>query len=139
MRCERRPGSSVRCRLDQAEEAIVDAELLAGVRHWNPCVNRLYYACFYAVSALLLRHGYSSSKHSGVRSLFNRHFGRSGLIAPELVTEYNDLFERRHDADYSDLVYCEEEAVRPRIADAQRFVARIEALLAAPGGEEAAR
>ena len=61
-------------RLKRAMETIEDAKLLAKVDHWNPCVNRLYYACFYAVTALLIQHGLSSSKHTGIRSMFNREF-----------------------------------------------------------------
>jgi hypothetical protein len=43
----------VRYRMRRANEAIAEAELLAGSGHWNTSVNRLYYACFYAASALL--------------------------------------------------------------------------------------
>ncbi len=59
-------------RMTRANETLGDARILANARRWNACVNRLYYACLYAVSALLVRHGFSSSKHAGVRSLFNR-------------------------------------------------------------------
>jgi uncharacterized protein (UPF0332 family) len=55
--------------MDRANEALEDARILANARRWNARVNRLYYACFYAVSALLPLHGFSSSKHAGVRSL----------------------------------------------------------------------
>ncbi len=61
-------------RLQRARETLADARILADAGRWNPCVNRLYYACFYAVSALLVQEGLSSSKHTGLRSLFNRHF-----------------------------------------------------------------
>lgn len=50
----------VQHRLRRAYEALEDAHILAREDRWNPCVNRLYYACFYAVSALLLRHNLSS-------------------------------------------------------------------------------
>ena len=56
-------------RIDRAHDTLEDARILANAERWNACVNRLYYACFYAVSALLLSNGLSSSKHSGVRSL----------------------------------------------------------------------
>jgi len=49
------------------------------------CVNRLYYSCFYAVSALLVRDGLSSLKHAGVRSLFKRHYVRTGKVPMELA------------------------------------------------------
>jgi uncharacterized protein (UPF0332 family) len=85
------------------------------------CVNRLYYACFYAVSGLLLQDGLSASKHTGVRSLFNRHYVRTGKVPKELAPIYNDLFERRQEGDYMDFVDFEEAAAhhvtgRPRTA-----------------------
>ena len=57
-------------RMTRAEETLEDARILARAERWNACVNRLYYACFYAVSALLVRDGLSSSKHAGIRGLF---------------------------------------------------------------------
>ena len=61
----------VQYRIQRARDTLEDARILANASRWNPCVNRLYYACFYAVSALLAQQELSSSKHSGVRSLFN--------------------------------------------------------------------
>lgn len=90
-------------------------------------MKRLYYACFYAVTALLLQYGLSAS--SGGRSLLNRHFVRTGAIATELGLLYGDLFEGRQQGYYHDLVRFEEQQVRSWISQAQRFVARIEALL----------
>ncbi len=72
-------------RLERARESIDEASILLERGHVNTFVNRLYYACFYAVSALLLTSGLSSAKHSGVRSLFHlkksafsANFGRDG-------------------------------------------------------------
>ena len=62
----------IRYRLERARETLAEAATLAHASHWNGCVNRLYYACFYAVTALLLRKGLGSSKHSGTLGLFNR-------------------------------------------------------------------
>jgi len=59
-------------RLDRANESIREADLLLKAGYANTSVNRLYYACFYAVSALLLAKGYASPKHSGVRALFHQ-------------------------------------------------------------------
>lgn len=75
------------------------------------CVNRLYYACFYAVSALLAAEGLSSSKHSGVRSLFNENFVKTGSVEKSLARVYNDLYERRQESDYVDFVEFREEQV----------------------------
>ena len=60
-------------RIERAEETYKEALLMKDEDHWNACANRLYYACFYAVSALLIKYGLSSSKHSGIKSLFNQN------------------------------------------------------------------
>ena len=59
------PGDLVRYRLQRARQTLEDARILANASRWNPCVNRLYYACFYAVSALLLQDGLSFSSTPG--------------------------------------------------------------------------
>ncbi|MEA2008181.1 MAG: HEPN domain-containing protein [Chloroflexota bacterium] len=113
-------------RLERARETIEDAKLLASVGHWNPCVNRLYYACFYAVTALLVQHGLSSSKHTGIRSLFNREFIKTGKIPKKMAILYNDLFEKRQEGDYVDFVYFSESEVIPLIRGTEDFVEYIE-------------
>src|SRR5215831_16219892 len=119
----------VQYRLQRARETLEDARILATASRWNPCVNRLYYACFYAVSALLIRQGLSSSKHTGVRSLFNRYYVRTGNVPQELAQIYNDLFERRQEGDYMDFVDFEESQVRPWIARAEQFVDHIACII----------
>lgn len=76
-------------------------------------MNRLYYACFYAVSALLLQIGLSSSKRTGVRSLFNRHYVNPQKIPRTIARIYNDLFERRQESDCIDFVVFGEAQVQP--------------------------
>jgi hypothetical protein len=51
------------------------------------------YACFYAISALLVRDGLSSSKHAGVRSLFNRQYVKTGKI-PKIWPQSTTIFLR---------------------------------------------
>ena len=109
-------------RMTRANETLEDARILADTGRWNACVNRLYYACFYAVSALLVRHGLSSSKHTGVRSLFNRHYVKTGKIPKDLARTYNDLFERRQEGDYIDFVSFLESQVLPWISEAEKLV-----------------
>jgi len=116
-------------RLQKARETLKDACILAGAGRWNPCVNRLYYACFYAVSALLVRQGLSSSKHAGVRGLFNQYFVKTGKVAKEKARIFNDLFERRQEGDYMDFVSFEELQVRPWLSDAEAFVESIAVLI----------
>jgi uncharacterized protein (UPF0332 family) len=119
----------IQYRLERAQESLDDARLLADAESWNTCVSRLYYSCFYAVSALLVRDGLSSSRHTGIRSLFNRHYVRTGVIPRDLARLYNDLFERRQESDYADFVRFQADQVRPWIPQTERFLAHISSLL----------
>lgn len=112
-------------RLERAHETLEDAHILANSERWNACVNRLYYACYYAISALLMQSGLSSSKHTGVRSLFNLHYVKTGKVSKNLARIYNDLFERRQESDYMDFINFQESQVRPWISQAEAFVESI--------------
>jgi uncharacterized protein (UPF0332 family) len=127
----------VRHRLERAREALGEARLLADGTRWNACVSRLYFACFYAVSALLLSRDLSSSKHTGIRSLFNLHFVKPGTVSRELGALYNDLFENRQKSDYMDFVRFDSDQVRPWIAQVEDFVEQIAAV--ATAGAEASQ
>jgi uncharacterized protein (UPF0332 family) len=119
----------IKYRLEKANQTLDDAKLLANAERWNPCVNRLYYACFYAVSALLVQNEFSSSKHTGIRSLFNLNFVKTGKIPKETAEIYNDLFDRRQEGDYADFVVFKEDQVLPRIAKTENLIKFISALL----------
>lgn len=109
-------------RLDRAREALEEARLMFDGGHLNTYVNRLYYACFYAVSAYLLRHGKSSAKHSGVRALFHREMVKPGLISLEFGQLYDRLFDNRQKADYADLVRFDPEDVGKWYDETMNFV-----------------
>jgi uncharacterized protein (UPF0332 family) len=112
----------VRYRLERAFETIEEARLLLAGGHTNTYVNRLYYACFYAVSALLLLHDKSFAKHSGLRSAFHREFVRPGMVSKELGHLYDRLFDNRQKADYADLVTFPPEDVSPWLDESVEFV-----------------
>jgi uncharacterized protein (UPF0332 family) len=122
-------GELVSYRLQRARETLADARILADAGRWNPCVNRLYYACFYAVSALLIQEGLSSAKHTGLRSLFNRHFVKTNKVPKDKARVFNDLFERRQEGDYVDFVSFAESQVLPWLPEAEAFVQNLADLI----------
>lgn len=56
----------------------------------------MYYACFYAVGALLIKKNTSTTSHSGTRLQFEQEFIKTGLIDKKYAKIYSDLFEKRH-------------------------------------------
>lgn len=83
----------IRYRLNRAEEAYQDACSLANGARWNSCINRLYYSCFYAVTAVLAYDNLSSPKHTGVRSLFNKNYIRSEIISKDFGGHWCSLIK----------------------------------------------
>lgn len=96
--------------------------------HWNACANRLYYACFYAVSALLVKHGLSSSKHSGIKSLFNQHIVKKKILDKDKGKLYNQLFEARQEGDYVDFVSFDRNLVEPWVLEVKEFINEVKHL-----------
>lgn len=119
----------VQYRMNRAFEVLEDAKILAHAKRWKSCVNRLYYSCFYAATALLAKHDMSSSKHAGVLSLFNLHFVKSFKISKEVAEIFNDLFDNRQESDYTDFAIFTEEQVVPQIGKTEAFIIAIRTLL----------
>lgn len=119
----------VEYRLKRSAETLEEAKILADASHRNACVNRLYYTCFYAVSALLLVDDLSSSKHTGIRSLFNKHYVKNRKVSKELAQIYNDLFERRREGDYVDFFEFEQSQVNAWIPQVKKFLESIKNLM----------
>ena len=115
----------VRYRLARAHEALVEARLLLVNDHVRTAVNRVYYACFYAVSALLLAEGYSSPKHSGIRALFDQHWVVPGRLPKSMGRFYRRLFDSRQKGDYADLVTFDRAEVGTWIDEAENFVEQV--------------
>ncbi len=109
-------------RLERAKESLDEANILIERGHANTFVNRLYYACFYAVSALLLTRGLSSAKHSGVLSYFNRHFIKEGIFEKELGRYINEAFELRQQEDYREYTNLNLDQIDPYIEKAENFI-----------------
>jgi len=116
-------------RMERAHEAIDEAKMLFEAGHINSYVNRLYYACFYAVSALLLTKDISTGKHGYLRSLMHREFIKTGLIPKELGKHFDLLFNNRLKGDYADFARFKADDVSGWLEPTQKFVAHAEALI----------
>ena len=96
-------------------------------------VNRLYYAAFYGVSALLLDRGLDFKKHSGVRACFHRELVKAGEVEVEWGRFYDRLFDDRQEADYLVLVAFERGYVGEQLETCGAFLKRIKPLVGGPG------
>ena len=119
----------IKYKLERSDETLEEAKIMLGSSHLFGAANRIYYACFYAVSALLLSKDLSSHKHSGVLSLFNRHFVKTGLIPVELGKFYSRLFDTRIESDYADLVTIDLKEIQDNLKTAEIFIPAVKSLI----------
>ena len=121
-------------RLDQAEQSLEEARyLMDGGKSLRSVANRIYYGMFYAVLALLIYEPYSSSKHTGVLSYFNKNFVKSGIFSESLGRHVNKAFELRQRGDYREFFELTKEQVEPLLGEAKEFITAIRAYLNAIG------
>ena len=113
---------------DEDRREIVKYRLEKSLRTYNEAVgsiangyvetaaNRLYYAAYYAVSALLVSYKYEASTHNGVIQMFGKAFIKSKVLERRYGTIFNQLFSLRMTGDYEDRRFLDiEEDVKPLI------------------------
>ena len=121
-------------RIQQAEESLDEARyLLAGNKSPRSVVNRAYYSMFYSILALLIFEPYSSSKHSGVLSYFNRHFIKGGMIPKDIGRAVNKAFDIRQRGDYREQISLDPNQVEPYIDWAEKLIDSVRDLLKSSG------
>ncbi len=116
-------------RRQKAKDTLKEAEGIARLCYWNAVANRLYYSCYYMVTALLIKRGLSVQTHSGAIRLFGLNYVSPGLVSKDMSKLYTRLFDLRQTGDYDDLYNLSESDVLPLIEPAARFIEQIETLL----------
>jgi len=76
----------------------------------------------YAVLALLVYEPYSSSKHSGVLSYFNKRFIKEHTFPEALERSLNKAFELRQRGDFREYITLHYEQIDPFIGQAEAFL-----------------
>ena len=71
-------------RIQNARKTIEELKTHIENKFWNTAGSRMYYACFYAAGALLMKSGISASSHSGTIRMFSQHFILTGKMKKEL-------------------------------------------------------
>jgi len=115
----------VNYRFHRAEESYEEALILAKEERWNAVINRLYYACFYAVIALLIKNNISTQTHDGARIQFGLIFVKTGIIDKESGKLFSKLFDYRQKGVYGDLFDYNEELTKPLINKVNEFLIEI--------------
>lgn len=116
-------------RIQQARDTLKEADILAQEQSWRGVTNRAYYAMFYAVLALTVVKGFSTSKHAGVLAFFDRDYIKPGIFPKNLSKQLHLAFERRQAQDYGEFVISDETIAQDTLFHAVEFVEVIDTYL----------
>lgn len=116
-------------RLEKADKDLRAAKTLISSQDWEVAINRLYYAAFHAVSALLFKNDIKVKAHSGAKAMLELHFVKTSLLSVEWGRFYAQLFNERNDSDYEDFAIFTAEDVLPLLPQTDEFIDVIKRLI----------
>jgi len=109
-------------RIKSAYQTYDAAKVLFEAGFWNSSVNRLYYAVFYSVNALLVLKGIDTKTHSSVKSQFSQHFVKTGEFDVKYGKLLNQLFDWRQKGDYENLFDFTEADISPLLSSSFEMI-----------------
>ncbi|MFQ6067290.1 MAG: HEPN domain-containing protein [bacterium] len=115
----------IRYRLSNGEEKLRSAKILLENGQFKDSTSRSYYAMFSAARALLVTRNLNSTKHSGIISLFNQHFVKTGLVDRACGRILMNAREIREKGDYGDFYLLSKKEAELQLKNAEIFIEEI--------------
>ena len=116
-------------KIRRSHETWNEAQGIIDGKYWYAAANRMYYACYYMVSALLLKNGIDAHTHGGMIGLFGLNFVKTNIVPSELGKFYSQLFELRQTGDYDDWKIITEAEVMALAPKVELFLDTIEKII----------
>ncbi len=115
--------------LEKANSMLLQTGMSIENKMWDLTANRLYYAAFHAVCALLIHNGIHVGTHKGAQVMFNKEFVQKG----EMSVADNHLFSRlqqlREEGDYNCYIETTKEEIMPYVESTREFIVKISNLI----------
>ena len=115
--------------LKKARETYDEIEILVTANRLNGAANRMYYAVFHAVCALLIHDGIQVNTHKGSHALFSQQYIKTGILPREYGQLYNQLQTMREESDYNRAYDVEFKELQQRLEPTRRIIEDIERLV----------
>lgn len=119
---EHERSTIVAMQFEKAVKNMAQADKMLKLQYFDMTANRLYYACFHAIQALLIANGFSCHTHAGTIAEFGKNFIRTGKIPVEYGRFISRLEQLREKGDYNCAYEVDEYEVDTMIAPAHGFL-----------------
>lgn len=115
--------------IEKSRRTFSEIDILRQASLWDNIANRLYYAAFHAVIALLINDGHPVGTHQGAVVMLHQHYVKTGVLSKEDGAFYSQLQTLREKADYNCTYYATEQDTLPRIALTEAFIEKVIGLI----------
>ena len=117
--------------IEKAYRIYNQALIMMHEKQWDGMANRLYYAVFHAVSALLIMDNHTVNTHKGSHALFAQYYVKTD----RLPKSYGDLYQKmerlREESDYNCTYSEEPELLQSNVEPAKEMIDTIAAMVKA--------
>ena len=113
--------------LEKADKFLSQADAVAALGIWDVVANRIYYALFHAVSALLINDRIEVRSHKGAGLMFGQKYVIPGIFTADDGRLYAKLQDLREKSDYNLVYQSNKEEMAPLIENTRDLIQRIKA------------
>ncbi len=111
--------------LEKSEKTLTEMEVQLQNSLWGMAANRLYYALFHAVSALLISDNHEVGTHRGAVNKFSLFYVKTGIFTPAEGRLYSQLQKLREDGDYNCSIDVDQSDVEGKVLPTRQLIAHI--------------
>lgn len=111
--------------LEKVEKTGAEMEVQVQNQLWGMAANRLYYALFHAVSALLISDHHEVGTHRGAVNKFSLFYVKEGIFTVAEGKLYSQLQKLREDGDYNCSIDVDQSDVEEKIEPTRQLIDKI--------------
>ncbi len=115
--------------LEKVDKTLIQFKVQQQAQLWDMAANRLYYALFHAVSALLINDHHEVGTHKGAVNKFSLYYVKAGIFTKEEGKLYSQLQQLREDGDYNCSMDVEQEDIVGKIEPTLNLIEKIKAYI----------
>ena len=111
--------------MEKSDKMVDEVRRLVDYSMWSLAANRLYYALFHAVTAMLISDNHTVGTQLGAINNFSLYYVKTGIFTREEGKLYSQLQQLRDDGDYNCAVDVDRDDVEPKVAPTLSLIEKI--------------
>ena len=115
--------------ISKSYQTIEQVNFLIEHNQFTLAANRIYYGIYYALSALALKHKFSTSKHLRLIGWFNKTYIKGNIIDKRYGKIIRKAYDNRMEGDYNVLADFSKEEIMQSFKEMKEVIIEINKLL----------